>query len=213
MNGGRNKTMIEKLNSAWQRQAAAYHEAGHTVVALTLGWWVSLEGVKIDKHGSGFASVHKIIPESTIRNDMLQSMTGRAAEERWHGIVVGPRNQQEWLDQIQDALDNPDPRCIYNIEDALKYYLGGGRNEKHDEPDDVTKEVAMLIFQHSKRARLAILARLASAYWSATKRMLDKSEIWADIERLAKALLKSPNGELDAFEVHHMLRVPLVISD
>jgi hypothetical protein len=31
-----------------QREAAAYHEAGHAVVAYHFGWWVNDEGIEID---------------------------------------------------------------------------------------------------------------------------------------------------------------------
>jgi hypothetical protein len=174
------------LEDEEQRHAAAYHEAAHVVVGMAKGWWVGPKGVWIDEYGLGYAGMQLRIGDNIIHDRMLQSMAGRAAEQRWHGECVFG-SDSDWLYALEEALETiecwPDP---------------------DDDPDDRTHEVIMLIEKYGELVRKpAALTRLARAYWRDTQRMLNEPEIWADIERVAKALLAS--GKLTGDQVHEAL--------
>ena len=69
-----------------QRHAAAYHEAGHAVMAFYLGGWVNDEGVEIDERrycGLGFPFGHDA--QAKERFLLLCDLAGWRAEHLWHG--------------------------------------------------------------------------------------------------------------------------------
>jgi hypothetical protein len=66
-----------------QREAAAYHEAGHVVVAYLLGWTLNDEGAEIDDRQYTGLRRQRFL-DTTARNVMIR-FAGWLAEHRYHG--------------------------------------------------------------------------------------------------------------------------------
>jgi hypothetical protein len=91
-----------------QRAAAAYHEAGHAVIAVFLGFDISPEGVEIDErqytgtrayiyHLGGMAPYHQI--------SVYQYLAGWLAEWHWHRLGVQYRSEED-IDVIIDCPED-----------------------------------------------------------------------------------------------------------
>jgi hypothetical protein len=65
----------------------AYHEAGHVVVAYWYGWWLNEDGVEIDTRW--YTGTRSPALLYTTETRVVNSMAGRIAEHKYHGLGNG----------------------------------------------------------------------------------------------------------------------------
>ena len=84
-----------------QRRAAAYHEAGHAVVAYLVGWWVNDEGVEIDDRQ--YTGLRCYVQDHNIPGRALICLAGRLAEYKW---LRQPGRCRYSDDDLQSIIDD-----------------------------------------------------------------------------------------------------------
>ena len=164
--------------SKTRREATAYHEAGHAVVAYVFGWRVAGNGIEID--ASQYADVSFRRVDRTTDAEVIQSLAGRLAEFKLHGN--GGRHSEDTetlLLEIQLARLDP---ADWDAEDADDLVVFG---RLLSEDPDATDET---------------LLERYGAYVAATVRLLDEPVVWAAVERVAAALIEHGKLDVDAVE-------------
>jgi hypothetical protein len=159
-----------------QRDAAAYHEAGHAVAAYVFGWWVAGDGIQIDADQHVEVSCRQ--SDRTADAEVIQSLAGWLAEFKLHGM--GGRRSEDpetLLIEIQLARSDPSSWGV-------------------DETDNLT--VFARLLADDSAATDELLLKRYGYYEAATVRMLEGPIVWAAVERVAAVLIAhgtlSPTG-------------------
>ena len=159
------------------RKAAAFHEAGHVVMAYCMGWWVNSDGVEIDaRQNSGLSY------PSTNRDQKAYGMiclAGWESEHTWHG-KGGRRDRKSLTADLARVQQNRDCDDWGDVEEMFTAMIGW-----------------YPICKPLERIRLAV------AFLRQTRVMLKRPEIWQAITTLAQLLLN--RGHMSALEVEHAL--------
>jgi hypothetical protein len=164
-----------------QRDATAYHEAGHAVVAYVFGWWVAGRGIDIDAGQEVELSYRQI--DRTLDAEVVVSLAGWVAEFKLHGTGVRRSEDAETLLlEIQMARLDPD-------------------NWDVDGTDNLT--VFARLLSDNPAAADEILLERYGAHEAATVRLLDEPIVWAAVERVAAVLIE--HGKLSAVGVEVLL--------
>jgi hypothetical protein len=91
-----------EITPAVLREAAAYHEAGHVVIAYHVGWWVNPEGVEIDERQYTGLRCNK--EDDITDRAVLVDLAGWLSEFEWHGLG-GLRSNDDLVSAIQEVRD------------------------------------------------------------------------------------------------------------
>ncbi len=94
--------MVSITEKSMDRVAAAYHEAGHAVMAYRVGWWINDDGIEIDRHqhtGLSFPG-----EDTNSRHAGMVCLAGWEAEHQFHG-KGGMRNAASLLDDLHRVID------------------------------------------------------------------------------------------------------------
>jgi hypothetical protein len=164
-----------------QRDATAYHEAGHAVAAYVFGWWVAGDGIQIDTNQHVEVSCRQV--DRTTDAELIQLLAGWLAEFKLHGM--GGRHSEDaetLLTEIQLARSNPDSWDV-------------------DETDNLT--VFARLLADDRTATDEILLKRYGAYEAATVRLLDEPIVWTAVERVAAVLIE--HGTLSVMGVEVLL--------
>jgi hypothetical protein len=182
------KRKLGRLTAKLQRKAAAYHEAGHAVVAvLVAGWDISPAGIYIEdgrRAGHGFSG-HRLPwwdADSEWRYANVY-LAGRIAENRWHGPDK-ELTDDELGDIVGDLRENSDP-----------YWYDG----------DAAELILLLMRLHPEASDAELISRYRQ-HGRDTATNMEAPEIWPAIERLAAALIAG--GKVDRDAAHRLIGAP-----
>jgi hypothetical protein len=174
-----------RMTAAMRRKAAAYHEAGHAVVAvLVAGWDISPGGVYIEgghKSGRGFSG-HRL-PAWDANSEWRHAnvyLAGRIAENKWHGLGK-ELTDDELGDIIADLRGHKDPY----------WYDGDGA------------DLILLLIRLNPDASDAELISRYRQHGADAAANMEAPEIWPAIERLAAELLAT--GRVDRDTAHRLI--------
>jgi hypothetical protein len=169
-----------EITPAVQREAAAYHEAGHVVIADYVGWWVNPEGVEIDQRQYTGLRCNK--EDDSTEKAVLVDLAGWLSEFEWHGRD-GLRSDDDLMSAIQEVRDcgdfteEPDEDWGWgDDEEAFHRLLGDFPGASDDE---------LLVMYRDYQVRVQAL--------------LKDPAIWRAIEAVAAAL--TVKGRLNDNEV------------
>jgi hypothetical protein len=149
-----------------QREAAAYHEAGHAVAAMTVGWSINPEGVEIDRRQfCGYRM--PVFMQDDEASTVFVCQAGWLSEWQWHH-----RGDQ------------------YRSDDAFECDLAEARWGDSDIGigDDIDAFIHLLRLY--PKASDKKLIRIYRKYEQETARLLTVSETQSAIERVAKQLIR-----------------------
>ncbi len=170
-----------KIDRIDQRQAAAYHEAGHAVVGYCCGYRISHEGIEIDdrqhtelrRHGvrldvdvQGDPLLEQLQREAE-RNEVCVNCAGWLAEYRWHG---------------QGGLHTDEDLQVYiNVIRRENWAIVGARG---DDSDTLT-----LLIERYPDATDGELIATFRKYQALAQDLLADPAAWHAVELLATALI------------------------
>lgn len=160
---------------------AAFHEAGHAVIAYEVGWccrYVEIEGVR-----NGTENYTAVAYRAFDRN-LWRKLLGNHA-----GRLAGAK----YLDRVFPYADEGD----------LQFVVETVREDEVFGSDDA-ESVQSILKEHlgaSDQAVMAIFREYERECWE----MLQDEVVWSKVERLAAALLE--HGRIDRREVERILGV------
>jgi ATP-dependent Zn protease len=161
-------------------ESVAYHEAGHAVIAIEFGWQVT--EVRIE-----------LIPHSERRV---------TSYSRWRGVTwysdsdVPPTGETARICVYMAGLLAEEKFCgsgrSFSGKNVFKHFQALCRGEKEQDssyglPSDL-RQVAMELYDEDT-TEASIIAAVAH-YREATNALLNNPRIWADVTKVAKALLQ-----------------------
>ncbi|WP_321528308.1 hypothetical protein [Sedimenticola selenatireducens] len=159
----------------------AYHEAGHTVIAYQVGWWVRY--VAIERVGDG-------------KRDYTAVSCRSWDHTAWRRVII---NCAGW-----QAGCKHDPRHSFKIDtDSLKEDLEFYIDDELEEGDQLDSLRAIREEQpdRSDSEIIDCFRSLEAECWE----MLNNPEIWANVVKVAEALLVK--GKLLQDEVEALLNI------
>ena len=188
-----------------ERKLTAYHEAGHTLVALYNEFCVPVHKVTIIPRGPSLGATFLMPKEDTytksrleLKADMAMSLGGRAAEELVFGdITTGAAADIQHLTGIARRMV-----CIFGMSSKLgPVKLGDFTNHPHMRidglpPDGISNET-------EREIDIEVRALIAEAYESAKQCLSDHRE---QLDKLALTLLERETLSVD--EVRDLLGIP-----
>lgn len=164
-------------SDAFSRQAAAYHEAGHCVVAYYFGWYD--ESVEID--GSQSVGLRSGASPPDERSAVCVPLAGWLAEWCWHG----------------DGIQHVDT-------DGLNVLAAQVR--RGDERMDVVSDdraALQALLEHRSAASNEEIAFAYIRYSDETLEIVRRADIWPAVEAVANALTE--HGKLQGTDVDKIL--------
>jgi len=191
--------------SGHERKLTAYHEAGHTLVALNSEHAVPVHKVTIIPRGQAYLGATFMMPKEDLYTkskqellaDMAVAMGGRAAEEQIFGdISTGAVGDIEGVTRTARAMV-----CAYGMSDAVgPIRIGDFRNHPLQRidapmPDSLGEATA-------REIDLEIRKLVSNALDGARRILHEKS---ADLELLAQALLERET--LDIKDIRVLLKM------
>jgi hypothetical protein len=171
-----------KRRALLDRMAAAYHEAGHAVIAYRCRWWIGREGVEIGRRQHTGLSGYE---RDRLMHEPHVSLAGRLAENKWRGL------RNPFL--ARSALE----RCRRIVENAGGRAAPGG--DVLDDDVSVVREIVRL----DPTASAPEIARLFSLFEGETWDLINDPEVWRSIGEVAEAL--KAKSRLTASEVEKLL--------
>jgi hypothetical protein len=171
-------------DSTLQRQAAAYHEAGHAVVAMYYGWSISPEGVEIDERQyTGLRrSAYDRLRERPV---VVISLAGWCAEHKWHGLGGPAHSDDGDLEYMIDVVRR-----------------GWEEDETEGDDGDAIRHLLKLHPEATDAELIAAYRRYEAETWA----LLEDPERWSEIELVAAELLK--HGKITAMCAHRVAGYP-----
>jgi hypothetical protein len=156
-----------------RRTAAAYHEAGHAVVAYWFGWWLNDEGVEIDDRW--YTGCRKLVLDNTVEAQICQAMAGWLSEHKWHGLG-------------SDYFG--DENALYGLYLARNYNPHDPDDFEFEEAGDIA-DIALMLYEADSEITDEEFLKALAPYRERARKILDEAEVWRAIEKLAAALLAS----------------------
>jgi hypothetical protein len=147
-----------------ERQATAYHEAGHAIAAYWFGWWLAPQGVRLGRDPRCFAKAPTWA--YSVEAQAVQAMAGDAAEREF----------------CRGVPSVPDAVALRALDLARAGGLG------LDQLGDVGDVAAILAAQNPALADREFLI-LRRAYLDQTRELVARPVVRAGIAAVASALL------------------------
>jgi hypothetical protein len=170
-----------KVASVDQRNATAYHEAGHAVMTVHLGGWIAEEGVEIDDRQYCHSRFRDTFDARTRqRNLVLNGLAGWRSEHLWHGAGERRDTVDDDLMAVLDGVRNDDDE----YEAVAGDDFGAFKDMLHFDPSATNEQLAQRYAEFSVECYV----------------ILQKPADWSAVERLANMLIE--RGKLDSAEVH-----------
>jgi hypothetical protein len=146
------------------RESAAYHEAGHAVIALFHRWEISPEGVEIDdRQYTGLRC--RLWQMALEAPSVIISLAGVRAECKWRRLKHSP-SDEGLLDIIEAVRFGYDDEAEGDHGDAFRHLIGLYPNARDEE-----------------------LIELYRRYEGETLALLETPHLWAKIELFAAELV------------------------
>ncbi len=162
-----------------QRMAAAYHEAGHAVIAYQVGCWVNPDGVEIDRRQYTGLCCREYDHNEWRR--VWTALAGWLSEYCWHG------------------------RGGFHSDMDLEYCINEARLDEDEtmggEGDDI--EVFSAILESHSDSTDETLIAIYRKYEKEVWETLADDRVWSAITEVAEALFKK--GALTASEVEALM--------
>ncbi len=166
------------MDDDFHRRASAYHEAGHSVVAYSVGWWVSIKGVEIDRRQ--YTGLRKYSFHNDARRNAMVGCAGWLAEHRWHGRASKFRPDEDLEFSLDEARYEAEAINDGDDEGTFREMLKEFPDKSDDELISMFRE-----FEH----------------W--TWETISEDSVWQSVVRVAEALITK--GSLTAAEVETLL--------
>ena len=174
--------VIKQITHEQIREATAYHEAGHAVIAVTCGWSVNHEGVEIDEREyTGFTL---LLRENSPTQRIHVNLAGWLSEHKFHGL--GGLREDDDLQSVLDMARNP----VFADED--------------DRGADDFGTFEALLEDYPGATDEELIAKYRE-YQNDVMDELDDPDVWKTIEILAALLLKK--GKVEGEEANELIDV------
>jgi hypothetical protein len=172
--------MITKITNEQIREGAAYHEAGHAVIATTRGWNVNHEGVEIDDRAYTGLELSRF--QYSTSNQIHVSLAGWLSEYKFHGL--GGLTEDDELQCMLEMVRTPESADEDDLgsDDFIIF-----KALLEDYPDALDRE---LIAKYRE-------------YQIEVNEQLDDHNVWEAIENLAALLLEK--GKVESEEANVLI--------
>lgn len=151
----------------FDRRAAAYHQAGHAVLAYWFGWWLNDEGVEIDDRQH--AGTRRLSPDDSTEAAVIQALAGWLCEHKWHG----QGHARLAIEEVFELARDHDPE-----------------DEEFRHAGDLA-DVALTLLRTNPEITPKEFVKAFWAYGDQAEKILAEEPVWRAVEKLASALLAS----------------------
>jgi hypothetical protein len=176
--------VIKQITHEQIREGAAYHEAGHAVIATTCGWSVNHEGVEIDDRAYTGLEVRRF--QYRTSDQIHVNLAGWLSEYKFHGL--GGLRENKELQNMLEMIRTP------------------ASADEDDIGSDDFLTFEALLKDHPNALDEELIAKYRK-YQNDVMDELDEPVIWNAIETLAALLLEK--GKVECDEANELIEVIL----